>query len=53
MGEPGQGKYYNRRHEDTRAFAEEDGHSIFVFCDSSGGRPLDVCARSSKKSELT
>lgn len=53
MGEPCQGEYYSRRHEDARAFAEEDGNSIFIFCDSAGGRPLDVCARSSEKSELT
>lgn len=53
MGEPRQGKYYGRRHEHARAFTEEDGNSIFVFCDCAGGGPLDVCARSSKESQLT
>lgn len=50
MGEPCQGKYYDRRHEDARAFAEEDGDSIFVFCDCFGSGPLNVCARSSEES---
>lgn len=52
MREECQAKYYSCCYEHARALAEQNSDSIFILCDCAGGRPLDISARPSEKSDL-